>query len=429
MRIGIFTDAYPPLVNGVSSSVAMLEAALIKKGHQVYIVTANQDAGDDKNESDNIIRLSSFPLGIYDFRISGVYSMKAAKKIKKWKLDIIHTHTEFGVGTFGRIMANQLDIPIVHTYHTLYEDYVQYITKGYFDTPSKKIVEYLTHFYCDKTVTELIVPTKKTYDLFKEKYDYERNVHIVPTGIEVDRFYVENNSDKYSSKLRKELGITKKDFVLLFVGRLASEKNVEFLIKAQAELISKHKNCKLLIIGDGPSIGEYGELAKELSIEKNIIFTGKIPWENIHKYYQIPDVFVSASHTETQGLTLLEAMAASKPVVALDDEAFRLVVVPELNGFLFETEKEYLSSIELLFKDKEMISKLGRQARITADSHSSKYYAEKVLDVYAAAMEESQSQKIKNSFMARIKKVIREGFNGKENSSREHEDESRGNGD
>ena len=167
MRIGLFTDTYPPHINGVATSVSMLEAALRKKGHTVYVVTVNPENLSYNFENDHIIRIPGIPTGIYDYRLSGIYPIKAASKIKQLNLDIIHCHTEFGIGLFARIISRQLDIPLVHTYHTMYEDYVHYITKGYFDKSSKKLVEHLTKFYCDKTVTELIVPTKKTYDLFK----------------------------------------------------------------------------------------------------------------------------------------------------------------------------------------------------------------------------------------------------------------------
>ena len=192
MRIGIFTDTYPPYINGVSTSIVMLQHALEKLGHEVFVVTVNPENLKYQFEDDHkIIRIPGVPIGIYDYRLTGIYPIRAIETIKKWNLDIIHSHTEFGIGTFARIMAKQLDIPLVHTYHTMYEDYVHYITKGYFKRSSKKIVEYLTKFYCDKTATELIVPTRKTYDLFKQKYKYDRNVHIVPTGIEVERFYAE----------------------------------------------------------------------------------------------------------------------------------------------------------------------------------------------------------------------------------------------
>ena len=133
MRIGLFTDTYQPHINGVATSVSMLESALRKKGHTVYIVTVNPDSLSYNFEDDHIIRIPGIPTGIYDYRLSGIYPIKAASRIKQLNLDIIHSHTEFGICLFARIMARQLDIPLVHTYHTMYEDYVHYITKGYFD--------------------------------------------------------------------------------------------------------------------------------------------------------------------------------------------------------------------------------------------------------------------------------------------------------
>ena len=168
MRIGIFTDTYPPFINGVSTSIVNLEKALKEQGHEVFIVTVNPENMSYKFENDErVIRIPGIPIGIYDYRLTGIYPLRAINKIKSWNLDIIHSHTEFGIGTFARIIAKQLDIPLVHTYHTMYEDYVHYITKGHFDRSSKKIVEYLTMFYCDKTAKQLIVPSKKTYRLFK----------------------------------------------------------------------------------------------------------------------------------------------------------------------------------------------------------------------------------------------------------------------
>ena len=173
MRIGLFTDTYPPFINGVSTSVFMLKKALEKQGHQVYVVTVNNKSLRYRlDENGTVLRIPGIPIGIYDYRLTGIYPVRAINTIRKWKLDVIHSHTEFGIGTFARAFAKQFNIPLVHTYHTMYEDYVHYITKGYFNKSSKKIVEYLTMFYCDTTANALIVPTKKTYNLFKEKYNY-----------------------------------------------------------------------------------------------------------------------------------------------------------------------------------------------------------------------------------------------------------------
>ena len=411
MRIGIFTDTYPPFINGVSTSISMLEKGLIEKGHEVYIVTVNPDNLSYKYENeDRILRIPGIPIGIYDYRLTGIYPLKALNKIKSWNLDIIHSHTEFGIGTFARIIAKQYNIPLIHTYHTMYEDYVHYITHGYFDKPSRKIVEYLTKFYCDKTAKELIVPSKKTYDLFKEKYKVDKGIHIIPTGIDCDRFKKDRYEQKDLNILRKELKISKDNFILLYVGRLAEEKNVEFLIEAHAEMIKKYPKLKLMIVGSGPDYERFIHYAEELKIIKNVIFTNAIPYEDIPKYYAIADCFVTASTTETQGLTVIEAMSASLPVVCIDDESFNTFVIDDLNGYLFHDKKEYIEKIEKIYSDKKKYIILSKQAHNSSDKYSLKYYAEQVLDVYKFALSDANSDK---SFIGRIKAVVKGGFHGR----------------
>ncbi len=401
MRIGIFTDTYPPYINGVSTSIVSLEKALKAKGHEVYIVTVNSENLTYKYEDDDhIIRIPGIPTGIYDYRLTGIYPLRAINKIKKWNLDIIHSHTEFGVGTFARIIAKQFNIPLVHTYHTMYEDYVHYITKGYFDKSSKKLAEYFTKFYCDKTAKELIVPSKKTYDLFKEKYKVNKTIHIVPTGIDVEKFYIENQNKKELELLKKELKFKKDDFIITYVGRLAEEKNIEFLINNHTKL---NKKCKLMIVGNGPDLEKFKEMVKKLDLEDKVIFTGAVPHYEIASYYAISNIFVTASVTETQGLTVIEAMAASIPVVCADDESFKDAVIDGLNGKVFKNDKEYVNAIENLYKNKEQYKVMCKQARVTAESHSLKYYAEKILDVYNITINGSKNE----SFIDKLKGVIK----------------------
>jgi len=410
MRIGIFSDSYTPYISGLVTSEVMLKEALEKLGHTVYVVTANlENYKYTYNEEEKIIRIPGVPVGIYDARLTGIYPLQAIQTIKGWNLDVIHSQTEFGVGTFARIIAKQFNIPIVHTYHTMYEDYIHYITKGHFMGPSKKIVEYLTKFYCDKTITELIVPTRKTYDLFKEKYHVERNVHIIPTGIEVERFYKENIKREDIIRLRRSLGISTKDFVLTFVGRLGKEKSVDFLIEAHKKLISNYKNVKLLIIGDGPEMDDFVELVKKLHLDDSVIFTGKVPWDTIPLYYQLTDVFVTASKTETQGLTVIEAMAASVPIVCLEDDSFKIAVVDDLNGYFFKTKDKYFKKISYLIDNPKELKRLSKQARVSSEMHSSKYFALKVLGVYELAIQNKQ----KNSKLYKFKNTIKKVFNGK----------------
>ena len=408
MRIGIFSETYEPYISGLVTSEVMLKKALEKQGHTVYVVTANLESFKyDYDEENRILKIPGIPTGIYDSRMTSIYPIPAVNKIKSWNLDVIHSQTEFAIGTFARLIAKQYNIPLVHTYHTMYEDYIYYITKGYFEKSSKKLVEYLTKFYCDKTATELIVPTTKTYKLFKEKYKVEKNINIIPTGIEVDRFYKENINLKELLTLKQTLRLDKKDFVILFVGRLGEEKNVEFLINAQKDLIKEHPNIKLIIVGDGPDKEKYESMTLNLGLEKNIIFTGKAAWDEMPYYYHVSNIFATASKTETQGLTVIEAMASSLVPVCMKDEAFESMITDELNGLLFKNEKEYIEIILRLYENRDELEKLDKQARIQAESYSSKYYADKVLAVYNRAIKEKENEN-RFGLISKIAKNIRE---------------------
>lgn len=393
MRIGIFTETYTPYISGLVTSEVMLKKGLEKLGHEVYVVTANlENFQYEYDEKEHILRIPGIPTGIYDSRLTAVYPLKAVNKIKSWNLDVIHSQTEFAIGTFARILAYQFDIPLVHTYHTMYEDYVHYITKGYFDKSSKKIVEYLTLFYCDKTASELIVPTKKTYDLFKEKYQVNRNIHIIPTGIELERFYKENIVPEKLEKLKKKLKLKKSDFVGIFIGRLGQEKNVKFLLDVMKELVPNYPNLKLLIVGDGPDYDEYQKIIKDYKIDKNVIMTGKVAWEEVPYYYHLSDIFLTASHTETQGLTVIEAMASGVVPICIEDESFMIAIVDGLNGRIFNTKKECENIIIELYNDSKELNRLSNQARINSDRFSSKYFAESVLDVYKYAIQNKKQR-------------------------------------
>jgi len=392
MRIGIFTETYTPYISGLVTSEVMLKKGLEKLGHEVYVVTANLESYQyEYDEEEKILRIPGIPTGIYDSRLTAVYPLRAVNMVKNWNLDVIHSQTEFAIGTFARLLAYQLDIPLVHTYHTMYEDYIHYITKGYFNRSGKKIVEYLTLFYCDKTATELIVPTKKTYDLFKEKYQIDRNIHIIPTGIELERFYKENIDKEKLEKLRKKLKLKSKDFISIFIGRLGQEKNVIFLLNVMKELVPQYPDLKLLIVGDGPDYDEYKKIIKDYKIEKNVIMTGKVAWEEVPYYYHLSNIFLTASHTETQGLTVIEAMASGVVPVCIEDESFGIAVVDGLNGRIFNDEEECQKIILELYNDKKLVDRLSNQARINSDRFSSKYFAESVLDVYKYAIKNKKN--------------------------------------
>lgn len=381
MRIGLFTDTYPPFINGVSTSVLMLKQGLEKLGHEVYVVTVNDESFSYKEE-DGILKIPSFPIGLMNFRQTGIYPIKAFNIIKKWKLDIIHSHTEFSIGTFARLISKQLNIPLVHTYHTMYEEYIYYITKGYFNSASKKLVEYLTLFLCDKTIDELIVPTEKTKELFKDKYKVKRDVYVIPSGIDTTRFYKENIDKNEIINLKKDLGLKKTDFIVLYVGRIAKEKSIDFLINNFNSVLKRIPKAKMIIVGDGPDIKDLIDLTRKKGLENKIIFTGKAPWTDVPKYYSLCDLFVTASKTETQGLTVIEAMGASKPVVAIRDESFELMITDKKDGLFFDDEKSYVDMVYEVYKNKKLRDEISFNARLTADKYSPYNYAKNVLKVY-----------------------------------------------
>ncbi len=401
MRIGIFTDTYPPFTNGVATSIYVLQQALEKKGHDVFIVTVNTEKFSYKF-APKIIKVPGVPLGVYDYRLAGIYPIFIINKIKKWNLDVIHSHSIMSVGLFSRIIAKQFNIPLVHTYHTMYEEYTHYINHGFFEKTTKKLIKPVTDFYCDKTITELVVPTKKAYDLFKLKYNYQRNVHIVPTGIPLEKYYAENYEQLKINQLRKKYNINQNDFVMLFVGRLAKEKNVEFLIDNHKVILKNNKNAKLLLVGDGP--GKEKLIKRAAKIKNNVIFVGKIDYQEIGYYYQLATIFVTASTSETQGLTVFEALAASLPIVVINDESFKTAVESGFNGYSFKNKKEYQQIINNLIADKALVKLLKIQAKDSSEKHSDHYFAKRMLDVYEVAVSKNVK---KEKFFDKLEKKVK----------------------
>lgn len=388
MKIGIFTDTYEPYVSGVTTSIKMLKNALENMGHTVYIVTANLTGFHFKyDEKNKIIYLPGIKTGIYDSRLTGVYSFKAFKIIKSWHLDVIHSQTEFGVGAFSRIVAKKLNIPIVHTYHTLYEDYVYYVTHGHFDNLGKKLAIKITKYYCEKKCDELIVPTDKIKDLFINKYHITKKINVIPTGIDTKKFELTPEIAKKVQKLKKEYKIKDTDFLIGSVGRIAKEKSFDEEIKTIKKLIDENKNIILMIIGDGPELHNLKNLTQDLNIEKNVIFTGKVKYDLIPAYYHLFNIMVSFSKTETQGLTIIEGLAASLPVICLKDEAFEAIVTHNYNGYLFRNAKEFIELTTKLITNPKIYDTMCLNAKNSIYRYSKEVFASDILKVYAEALE------------------------------------------
>ena len=392
MKVGIFTETYEPYISGVTTSIKMLKESLENLGNQVYIVTVNLMSHkfyyDEKNK---IIYIPGIKTGIYDARLSNIYSRKAFKIIKSWNLDIIHSQTEFGVGFFSRIVSRKLHIPVVHTYHTLYEDYVYYVTHGHFNNLGKKIAIKLTKYFCDKKCDNLIVPTPKIQDLFLNKYHITRKINVIPTGIDTEKFKKTKKMEKEIQELKKKYKMKQEDFIIGSVGRIAQEKSFDELIKFTQKLIKDNKNIKLIIVGDGPELNKLKELTKSLKIDKNVIFTGKVKYELMGAYYHLFDIVTSFSTTETQGLTIIEALACSKPVLCINDESFRQMITNKYNGYLFKDGNDYIARIKEIIKNKKQYQELTKNALKSVEKYSKETFGKNVLKVYKETLKKDSS--------------------------------------
>lgn len=357
MNIGIFSDTYSPQVNGVVSSILTLEKKLREQGHNVYIFTISHPQAE--HDSPYVYRMASLPfVFLKDHRVGIIYSNKAVHKIKRLKLDLILSQTEFSVGIFARLVAKKLEIPIVHTYHTVYEDYMHYVSKGIELSPA--IARKYSKSFCNH-VDGIVAPTKKTEKLLKS-YGVRKPIRIIPTGIDFAPFRPENYGTEEVTRLKEVFHIPLNAPIILFVGRVAKEKSIDVLIESMPLVLQELPEAKLVIVGDGPSRLELEELAQKLNVRDSVIFTGMQPWSGIGKMYQLGDVFVSASVTETQGLTFAEAMAAALPVVAMEDESIAGFVRDGYNGLLFHNTEELSKALIKVLRDTDYCKALSSNA-------------------------------------------------------------------
>ena len=405
MRIGLFTETYPPQINGVSTSLTMLKKALEEEGHTVYLVTSNPNSAlkYDWDEENKILKVPGIKTGIYDYRLSAVYPARVITKIKKWNLDIIHSHHEFGIGNMAVILSKEFNIPLVHTLHTMYEDNLYYITRGHFQKFSKGVLKRFLKFYCVKECEELVVPTEKVYNWLKYDYKFKKDISIIPSGIDTSRFY-RNNLDKETiTSLKKHYKIKDKDYILLAVGRVAPEKSLDYLIKRMPDIVKKQSNIKLMIVGDGPELNKLKDLTISKKVEKNVLFTGKVTWDDMPYYYALGDLLVSSSTYETQGLTVVEAMASGIIPICIDDPAFKTMINTGINGLLFKTKEEYIEDVLKVYEDKNLRDNLKKNAKRRAEDFNAENYAKKLIEVYERAIKNSSTK----GLIRKITKIIK----------------------
>ena len=376
MRIGLFTDAYYPIISGVSISIGALSTELTKLGHEVYIITNNHDKAECEA---NVLRLGGYKLpmkGLNEYRI-GKVTRKKVNEIGKLNLDIIHCHTEFTMGRLGRRAARKFNIPVVHTYHTMYEDYVHFVSKTF-----SPLLRFVSKWYSKSfanSADEVIFPTIKVKNTF-DRYGYKEVAHIVPTGIYLERFRKINFKAEDVKKMKTKLGIKDTDFVLLFLGRLSREKSLEELVRRFCDI--KQENVKLLLVGGGPDEDVFVNQVKKLGIEDRVIFTGMVCPEDVGMYYQLGDLFVNFSVTETQGLTYIEALASGLPLLVKYDSNLEGVIESGYNGYSFTEDDEFIKLFNKIYSNPIIFNEITNNSSKAIAKFSAENYGKTVEDIY-----------------------------------------------
>ena len=341
MRFGLFTDTYFPQVSGVATSIRTLKTELEKLGHTVFIFTTT-DKDVNRYEDWQIIRIPSVPFFAFKDRRIAYRGFSTALEIaRQYQLDIIHTQTEFSLGLLGVWIAKELRIPVVHTYHTQYEDYVRYIAKGMVIRPS--MVKYIVRGFMSD-LDGVICPSEIVYDLLM-KYKVKVEKRVIPTGIELAKFERPEITSENIADLRDKLGIAKDETMLLSLSRVSYEKNIQAILAALPAVLEENPDVKLVVAGDGPYLSDLKAQAKRLNIIDVVIFTGMIAPSETALYYKAADFFISASTSETQGLTYLESLASGTPIIAHGNPYLDNVINNKMFGTLYYEERDLAGAI------------------------------------------------------------------------------------
>lgn len=382
MRIGIFTDSYLPYTSGVVRSIQTFTEDLTTLGHEVYIFAPSYRNCDKESK---VFRFASIPSPTNpDFTLAVPFSLKLRPTIKRLKLDLIHVHSPFLLGRVGARYARKLGVPLVFTYHTLYDKYVHYVP--FAKTFTRELAQKISRDFCN-LCDLVIVPTGIVGDYLHD-IGVLTPVRRVPTGIKILEY--QKGDRKW---LQNHFKIKPEEKVLLFVGRLGKEKNISFLLESFKLLREREEieSTVLVLVGGGPEEEELRNKAVELGIEKKVVFTGTLDPKDVINCYASSSLFVFPSITETQGIVIAEAKAAGLPVVAVNAYGVSEMVEDGVDGYLTEIDqKQFTGKVYQLLKDENLREEMSRRARLNAEKLSSSNCTAMLIDCYLSLMMEKQ---------------------------------------
>ena len=385
MNIGLFTDTYFPQLSGVATSIQTLKNALEKNGHSVFIFTTTDPHLGKGTIEPNVFRVSSVPfVSFTDRRIAFRGLFQATKIAKEVKLDIVHTQTEFSMGMIGKYVAHSLGIPAIHTYHTMYEDYLHYVLNGHLLKPYH--VKQFTKAYLHN-MDGVVAPSERVKETLT-RYGVTIPMRVIPTGVDLTAINENPRRD-----VRKELGIDSNEKVILTLSRVAAEKKIDQILDVLPTVLENEPNVKFVIAGDGPDVQPLKDQVARLSLEDYVIFAGSVEHSDVGNYYRMADLFVSASDTETQGLTYIEALAAGTKCVVYSTDYTEHVFDNKELGSTFTTKNEMTNEIiDYLKANQFTIPKNLKEKKLIDVSAAT--FARKIEAFYQEAIQNKQKTEV-----------------------------------
>lgn len=335
MRVALFTETYLPHINGVVTHVKILKEGLEKLGHQVLVVTADYDTHQHFIQ-DNVLHCPARQMRrFYNFAAAAPISERRLKFIRDFNPDIIHIHNEFGIGISGVFAAKILHKPLVYTLHTMYDEYIYYVApRGLVPAVRKFSHRYIR--LLARSASSLTGPSKKCAEYFKHA-GVTKDVNVIPNSVELDAFNPANISDEHKKAFREKYSIGEEQMICCFVGRLGREKSVDVVLDNWAKCITPEDNIHLVVIGDGPCKQELEEQTRRLNILNMVTFTGAIQHDELPPCLASCDLYITASLSDTNSISMLEGMATGLPVLQRLDPLNADQVREGINGYVFDS--------------------------------------------------------------------------------------------
>ncbi|HOV53478.1 MAG TPA: glycosyltransferase family 4 protein [Fervidobacterium sp.] len=374
MNILMISDTYLPQVNGVATSIYLSKKYLEMRGHKVYIVAPVRPDDDE-----NILVVPGVPFPMEkQHKVVFANALKILEFAQKNGIEIVHSHDPMALGIRALKLQKDMKIPHVHTYHTLMAEYRHYVPPPF--TPDRKTVEEFSKWFCNK-VNVVISPTE---EIKKEltRYGVERPIEVIPTGIDTLEFSTPAQKD-----IRKMYDIPANATLLMYAGRLAKEKNLNFLSRVVARYLKSNKAAWFLIVGDGPERKDIEKYFEDEGLSKRVTFTGYVPHDEMKDYYKASNLFVFASLTETQGLVVLEALASGTPVVAIAYKGVANVLKNGEGALTVDVDEEHFyESIQRALEKRDELSRKG--VKYVEENWSMNAMVERLDEVYTKAIAE-----------------------------------------